>query len=88
MIMVSGKLWWRRYDLWSGCDSRRDCRCLDVNVLYCYSVAGIIMKATDVDTPLAIKLLTAGTAACVADFASFPLDTAKVRLQVSLYMWT
>jgi solute carrier family 25 uncoupling protein 8/9 len=41
------------------------------------------MKATDLDTPIVIKLLTAGTAACIADFASFPLDTAKVRLQVS-----
>ncbi|PSN33860.1 Mitochondrial uncoupling protein 2 [Blattella germanica] len=40
------------------------------------------MKVTDVDTPLPIKLLTAGTAACIADFASFPLDTAKVRLQI------
>ncbi|KAJ9599200.1 hypothetical protein L9F63_010331, partial [Diploptera punctata] len=37
---------------------------------------------TDLDTPLYLKLLTAGTAACVADFASFPLDTAKVRLQI------
>jgi len=29
-----------------------------------------------------MKLATAGTAACFADFMSFPLDTAKVRLQV------
>lgn len=29
-----------------------------------------------------VKLLTAGSAACFADFASFPLDTAKVRLQI------
>jgi len=29
-----------------------------------------------------VRLLTAGTAACVADFATFPLDTAKVRLQI------
>ena len=29
-----------------------------------------------------MKLATAGTAACFADFVSFPLDTAKVRLQV------
>jgi Mitochondrial carrier protein. len=40
------------------------------------------MKTADVDTPLSVKFLTAGTAACVADAASFPLDTAKVRLQV------
>lgn len=29
-----------------------------------------------------VKLLTAGTAACIADFITFPLDTAKVRLQI------
>lgn len=32
---------------------------------------------------LPVKLLTAGTAACVADLITFPLDTAKVRLQVN-----
>lgn len=32
---------------------------------------------------MAVRLLTAGTAACIADFATFPLDTAKVRLQVN-----
>jgi solute carrier family 25 uncoupling protein 8/9 len=42
------------------------------------------MKAADIDMPVAVKFLTAGTAACVADAVSFPLDTAKVRLQVSL----
>ncbi len=31
---------------------------------------------------LAVQLLTAGTAACVADLITFPLDTVKVRLQV------
>lgn len=35
------------------------------------------------ETNLAVQLLTAGTAACIADFITFPLDTAKVRLQVS-----
>jgi len=35
-----------------------------------------------------VKLLTAGTAACIADFASFPLDTAKVRLQVNYSLLT
>ena len=30
------------------------------------------------------ELLTAGTAACVADLFTFPLDTAKVRLQVRM----
>lgn len=28
------------------------------------------------------KLITAGTSACIADAVTFPLDTAKVRLQV------
>lgn len=31
---------------------------------------------------IAVQLLTAGSAACVADLITFPLDTAKVRLQV------
>ena len=31
---------------------------------------------------LSIQLLTAGTAACIADCITFPLDTVKVRLQV------
>ena len=31
---------------------------------------------------LAVQLVTAGTAACIADIFTFPLDTAKVRLQV------
>lgn len=30
-----------------------------------------------------VQLATAGTAACIADFITYPLDTAKVRLQVS-----
>ncbi|PBC34963.1 Mitochondrial uncoupling protein [Apis cerana cerana] len=33
--------------------------------------------------PLWIKLLSAGTAACIADLATFPLDTAKVRMQIA-----
>lgn len=37
------------------------------------------------NTPLAVKLLTAGTAACIADLVTFPLDTAKVRMQVWVY---
>jgi solute carrier family 25 uncoupling protein 8/9 len=52
------------------------------------AVADVIMKTADADTPLVVKMLTAGTAGCVADFASFPLDTAKVRLQVSSCIWT
>ena len=33
---------------------------------------------------LPVQLLTAGSAACVADLITFPLDTAKVRLQVRI----
>ena len=33
---------------------------------------------------LPAKLLTAGSAACVADLITYPLDTAKVRLQVKI----
>ena len=32
---------------------------------------------------LGVQLLTAGSAACIADLITFPLDTVKVRLQVS-----
>jgi len=32
--------------------------------------------------PFGVQLLTAGTAACIADIMTFPLDTVKVRLQV------
>ena len=34
---------------------------------------------------LGVQLLTAGTAACIADALTFPLDTVKVRLQVSIW---
>lgn len=35
------------------------------------------------DSSLGVKLLTAGTAACIADLVTFPLDTAKVRMQIA-----
>lgn len=38
--------------------------------------------ATDVPPTMAVKIFSAGVAACVADIITFPLDTAKVRLQV------
>ncbi|KAJ8683321.1 hypothetical protein QAD02_019113, partial [Eretmocerus hayati] len=38
---------------------------------------------TQNDLSLGMKLLTAGTAACIADLATFPLDTAKVRMQIA-----
>lgn len=40
------------------------------------------MKPTDVVPSAAVKFFGAGTAACIADLVTFPLDTAKVRLQV------
>jgi len=45
--------------------------------------AGIMKQGASEDYSLGIKLLSAGTAACIADLATFPLDTAKVRMQVS-----
>jgi hypothetical protein len=33
---------------------------------------------------LGVKFVSAGVAACMADMATFPLDTAKVRLQVGV----
>ncbi|KAK9402643.1 mitochondrial uncoupling protein 3-like [Crotalus adamanteus] len=40
------------------------------------------LKPTDIPPSAPIKFLSAGTAACVADLCTFPLDTAKVRLQI------
>ncbi|KAM6933164.1 dicarboxylate carrier UCP2-like [Xenentodon cancila] len=37
---------------------------------------------SDLAPPAAVKVFAAGTAGCVADLATFPLDTAKVRLQI------
>ncbi|XP_029065426.1 mitochondrial uncoupling protein 2 [Monodon monoceros] len=39
-------------------------------------------KATDVPPTATVKFLGAGTATCIADLITFPLDTAKVRLQI------
>lgn len=36
----------------------------------------------DVPPSALVKFVGAGTAACIADLLTFPLDTAKVRLQV------
>ncbi|XP_058489003.1 dicarboxylate carrier SLC25A8-like isoform X2 [Solea solea] len=38
--------------------------------------------AADLAPSVAVKVFAAGTAACVADLVTFPLDTAKVRLQI------
>ncbi|KAG8008333.1 Mitochondrial uncoupling protein 2 [Nibea albiflora] len=40
------------------------------------------MKPKDMVPSAAVKFFGAGTAACIADLVTFPLDTAKVRLQV------
>lgn len=40
------------------------------------------MKPTEVVPSAGIKFFGAGIAACIADLVTFPLDTAKVRLQV------
>uniref|UniRef100_H3CMZ9 Dicarboxylate carrier UCP2 n=1 Tax=Tetraodon nigroviridis TaxID=99883 RepID=H3CMZ9_TETNG len=39
------------------------------------------LKPSDVPPPLGVKMASAG-AACIADIVTFPLDTAKVRLQI------
>lgn len=43
------------------------------------------MNKQKVSTPPSLieKMVSAGTAACIADMATFPFDVAKVRLQVS-----
>ncbi|XP_051464737.1 mitochondrial uncoupling protein 3-like [Apus apus] len=40
------------------------------------------LKPCEVPPTAAVKFLSAGTAACIADLCTFPLDTAKVRLQI------
>nr|XP_019956846.1 PREDICTED: mitochondrial uncoupling protein 2-like [Paralichthys olivaceus]XP_019956847.1 PREDICTED: mitochondrial uncoupling protein 2-like [Paralichthys olivaceus] len=40
------------------------------------------LKPSDVPPPLGVKMSSAGLAACIADICTFPLDTAKVRLQI------
>lgn len=42
-------------------------------------------SSNNLEASLPVKLLTAGTSACIADLLTFPLDTAKVRLQVCFY---
>uniref|UniRef100_A0A8C9AR62 Mitochondrial brown fat uncoupling protein 1 n=1 Tax=Prolemur simus TaxID=1328070 RepID=A0A8C9AR62_PROSS len=40
------------------------------------------LTVSDAHPTLGVKIFSAGAAACVADVITFPLDTAKVRLQV------
>ena len=42
----------------------------------------VAVKPKDLAPTATVKFFGAGTAACVADLITFPLDTAKVRLQV------
>lgn len=53
------------------------------------------IKPKDIVPSVSVKFFGAGTAACIADLVTFPLDTAKVRLQVRWkifyqpsYIWT
>lgn len=46
------------------------------------------LKPSDVPPPLGVKMASAGAAACIADLITFPLDTAKVRLQVTVQLNT
>lgn len=50
----------------------------------CWAQALIMVggRAADLVPTTAVKIFSAGTAGCVADLVTFPLDTAKVRLQV------
>lgn len=40
------------------------------------------LKPPEVPPTAAMKFVSAGVAGCIADLCTFPLDTAKVRLQV------
>jgi len=40
------------------------------------------MKSSTVEPTLGVKFVSAGLGACIADVITFPLDTAKVRLQI------
>ncbi|KFO97910.1 Mitochondrial uncoupling protein 3 [Calypte anna] len=42
----------------------------------------VALKPQEMAPTAAIKFFSAGTAACIADLCTFPLDTAKVRLQL------
>ncbi|NXS64510.1 UCP3 protein, partial [Brachypteracias leptosomus] len=45
------------------------------------------LKPPEVPPTAAMKFVSAGTAACIADLCTFPLDTAKVRLQIQGEVW-
>uniref|UniRef100_A0A7N8XFV6 Dicarboxylate carrier UCP2 n=2 Tax=Mastacembelus armatus TaxID=205130 RepID=A0A7N8XFV6_9TELE len=61
--------------------------CICVCVCLCIPVAPAVenmvgLKPSDIPPPLGVKMASAGAAACIADIVTFPLDTAKVRLQI------
>lgn len=43
------------------------------------------LQPSEVPPTTAVKFLGAGAAGCFADLLTFPLDTAKVRLQVGAF---
>ncbi|KAM7412855.1 hypothetical protein PAMA_020306 [Pampus argenteus] len=45
-------------------------------------MVGGISGSADLAPTAVVKIFSAGTAGCVADLVTFPLDTAKVRLQI------
>lgn len=44
-----------------------------------------VLSAHRQEPTVGVKFISAGTAACIADIITFPLDVAKVRLQVSVW---
>ena len=70
----------------SDADFYASCVCLCSPV--CTDAANMVgLKPSDVPPPLGVKMASAGAAACVADIVTFPLDTAKVRLQVTAKLY-
>lgn len=60
-------------------------RALSADFSICVISSGVAMagmKPKDLVPSAAVKFFGAGTAACIADLVTFPLDTAKVRLQI------
>ena len=44
----------------------------------------VATKKSDIQPSVGVKFMSAGLAACIGDAVTFPLDTAKVRLQVRM----
>ncbi|KAK2918843.1 hypothetical protein Q8A73_003214 [Channa argus] len=59
------------------------CACASLRVCAYLSAENMVgLKPSDIPPPLGVKMASAGAAACIADIVTFPLDTAKVRLQI------